>query len=276
MGNKKFILNADNFGVNNGINRGVLDGYNAGLITSAGICANGKEFDAAVNEILPECPHLGICANLNISFGNAISNCDFIADGRRKFNNTYASIYSMSANKKGIIAIEKEFRAQIEKISEIKKIDALNSNGNVHAIPRIFNIVCKLASEYNIPFVRLSREEIIIPHEFGKVTKLRFSVNLIKTLITNSFSKENLKTAEKYGIKTNNLTIGTLYRGFLEPQLVEEYLNNIQGDCIVECFVIPDKVNRKKEYNLCQNKLLADKIFRCGFDLTNYRNLNEK
>ena len=56
MGNKKFILNADDFGMSKAFNRAVLEGYHNGFLTSASLCANGKAFNAAVNEIIPECP----------------------------------------------------------------------------------------------------------------------------------------------------------------------------------------------------------------------------
>lgn len=273
MGNKKFILTADDFGVNNSINRGVLDGYNAGLITSASLCANGKEFDAAVNEILPECPHLSINAHLNISDGKALSDCEFIVDNKKKFNNTYLALCSMSANPKGILNIEKEFRKQIEKILELTPVYAITSRRNVHSIPQIFKLTCKLAAEYNIPYIRLPREEILLSTQIGKYSKTKFSVNLIKTLLMNLFSRKNTITSGRFGTETNNFTIGSLYREFLNSQLIEEYLTGIDENCIIECFLTPDKQKHPNDYALAQDKLLADKIFRAGFDLTNYKNL---
>ena len=273
MGNKKFIFSADDFGINNTINRGVLDGYNAGVITSASLCANGSEFNAAVNEILPYCPGLKINVHLNISYGKALSGSSFITDNRNRLNNTFLTLCSMAANPKGLNAIEKEFRAQIEKITEYKNIDCINSRGNIHCIPAIFKLTCKLAADYNIPYIRLQHEEILLSKNLGKISKAGFTVNLIKTLLLNSFAGENRRAAEKYGIKTTDYTIGTLYRGCMDAEIIEEYLQDTPANCVIECFAIPDKQKRPAEYELCKNKLLADKIFRAGFDLTNYNNL---
>ena len=72
MSNKKFILNADDFGMSKAFNKAVLDGYNSGFLTSTSLCANGKEFEPAVHEIIPECNNLGIGVHLNIIEGSTL------------------------------------------------------------------------------------------------------------------------------------------------------------------------------------------------------------
>ena len=58
MINKKFILNADDFGLTQAHNQAVLEGYNNGFLTSASLCANGEAFESAVHDILPDCSNL--------------------------------------------------------------------------------------------------------------------------------------------------------------------------------------------------------------------------
>ena len=48
---KKFILNADDFGLSKDLNRAVLEGYQAGLLKSASLVANGEAFDEAIGII---------------------------------------------------------------------------------------------------------------------------------------------------------------------------------------------------------------------------------
>lgn len=60
MINKKFILNADDFGLTQNHNQAILEGCINGFLTSASLCANGEAFDSAVHDILPDCPNLGI------------------------------------------------------------------------------------------------------------------------------------------------------------------------------------------------------------------------
>ena len=46
MTGKKFVLNADDLGLSKNIDRGVIDGYNSGVLKSASLCANGETFEA--------------------------------------------------------------------------------------------------------------------------------------------------------------------------------------------------------------------------------------
>ena len=51
MSNKKFILNADDFGMNQDFNRAVLEGYNFGFLRNASICANGEAAENAAHAV---------------------------------------------------------------------------------------------------------------------------------------------------------------------------------------------------------------------------------
>ena len=73
MAVKKFILNADDFGMTKDYNRAVMYAYSRGFLKSASLCANGEAFDNAVNEVLPECPRLGVGVHLNIIEGKALT-----------------------------------------------------------------------------------------------------------------------------------------------------------------------------------------------------------
>ena len=75
MTNKKFILNADDFGMSQDYNRAVLVGYEDGFLRSASICANGPSFESAINEILPECQELSLGVHLNIIEGKSRTHC---------------------------------------------------------------------------------------------------------------------------------------------------------------------------------------------------------
>ena len=44
---KKFILNADDFGMSKAYNRAVLEGYESGILKSTSLTANGEAFEEA-------------------------------------------------------------------------------------------------------------------------------------------------------------------------------------------------------------------------------------
>ena len=63
---KKLIVNADDFGLTNGVNRAIIEGHARGAITSATLMANMPAFDAAVR-LAKDHPSLGVGLHFNIT-----------------------------------------------------------------------------------------------------------------------------------------------------------------------------------------------------------------
>lgn len=279
MISKKFILNADDFGLSQHHNQAVLEGYVNGFLTSASLCANGEAFESAIHDILPDCPNLGIAAHLNIMEGNALTNCSFLTDNYGKFCINYALLLLNRNNKTMLEQIETEFRAQIEKILQHTQIDHLDSHVHTHAIPEIFEITCKLAQEYNIKYVRTQFEELYFIPKLEKHLNISYPMNLLKIALLQNFTLKNRKTIDKFGLKTNDFILGVGYTGMMDSDAIEYGLKNIEEECIVEALIHPCKYNSSiknshtKEFSITQNMTLKDSINRLGFEITNYKNL---
>ena len=86
---KKFILNADDFGMSGAFNKAVLEGYNFGILKSASLCANGEAFDEAVNDIIPKCENLSVGVHLNIIEGKSLTRPTMLTDEKGNFNNFF-------------------------------------------------------------------------------------------------------------------------------------------------------------------------------------------
>lgn len=277
MVSKKFILNADGFGMSKASNRAVLDGYHNGFLTSASLCANGKAFNAAVNEIIPECPNLGIGVHLNISDGRSLTKAPMLTNKRGKFNNNFLQILLKSSNKKFLDQIEFEFRTQIETVMNYTKIDHIDSNKHIHSIPALFELTVKLAKEYNIPFIRTQFEELYFVPSLKKHLNLKYPLNLLNTILLNNFSKINKDTLKKFGLQTNNYLIGLSYKDLMDDTTIEHGLNAIEDSGITEVLIHPchyatsNKNQHYAEFMITQNKSLKDKIARLGFEITNYK-----
>lgn len=277
MNGKKFILNADNFGTSKGANRAVLEGYHNGFLTSASLTANGSAFNSAVNEIIPECPNLGIGVHLNITSGNSLSKVPLLTDKKGKFNKVYHRILVNSKSQAFLEQIEFEFRIQIETVMNYAKVDHIDSNSHIHAIPNIFKITAKLAKEYNIPFIRTHFEEVYFVNSIKKHLNIGYMFNLDDALILNSFSLKNKEVVQEFGLRTNDYIIGTEYKNRMDSDTVESGLKQLDEDCIAECVINPAslgaKKNQYKEFMITKDKELKHKIARLGFEITNYRNI---
>lgn len=279
MINKKFVLNADDFGLTQAHNQAVLEGYNNGFLTSASLCANGEAFDSAIHDILPDCPNLGIAAHLNIMAGKALTNCPLLTDERGYFNKGYGYLILNQKNQELLTQIENEFRAQIEKVAANTQIDHLDSHVHTHAIPEIFKITCKLAKEFNIKYVRTQYEELYFIPKLTKHLNFSYPLNLVKIALLQYFTKINRKEIDKCSLKTNDFIVGVGYTGMMDSDAIEYGLKAIDEECIAEALIHPCKYNNctkdshTKEFAITQNMTLKDTITRLGFDLANYKNI---
>src|SRR2546427_11765992 len=65
---KRLIVNADDFGWSEGVNRGIVEAYRNGIVTSTTVLANGEAFDGAAQLARQE-RRLGVGGHLNLSDG---------------------------------------------------------------------------------------------------------------------------------------------------------------------------------------------------------------
>ena len=275
----KFILNADDFGKTQDFNRAVLVGYNDGFIRSASLMANCEGFDAAVNEILPECRNLSVGVHLNLIEGKALTRCKFITDKDGNFDKSYLYFMLNSGKKEVLEEIEREFRAQIEKIQSCTTPDHIDSHCHTHAISPIFKLVCRLATEYKIPYVRTQYEEFYIVPNVPYVFNPKFMINILKIILLNFYTVKNRKTLKNYNLKTNDYIIGVGYTGMMDKKTLEYGLKTVadEENKIVEALIHPCSYLRAKndshstEFELATDKVLENTIFRMGFEISNHK-----
>ncbi|HET9178357.1 MAG TPA: ChbG/HpnK family deacetylase [Terriglobia bacterium] len=155
---KKLIVNADDFGLTEGINRAILDGHNNGIITSTTLMANGMAFDSAV-AARSTAPALGIGVHLNLTQGRPVSLPSRVPSIVTSESSFYPSpgvlIRQILRRRVRLADIETELRSQIDKVASAGiRITHLDSHKHVHLGPPVFSIVVKLAREYGIGCIR--------------------------------------------------------------------------------------------------------------------------
>ena len=278
---RKFILNADDFGMSKAFNQAVLEGYQEGLLRSASLTANGEAFDEAVDLILPQCPDLGVGVHLNIIEGKALcEDLTSLVDSNRNFCNSYSQLLAKSLNpldKEFMMQTEREFRLQIEKVLAKTTVSHLDSHVHVHSIPKIFNLVCKLAKEYEIKQVRTQFEKPYIIPDIYKHLTLKYPINLIKVCLLDFFTAINKSTVRKWGLKTNNYLIGVAYTSMMDSLTVAYGLkavkaHNITAEALIHpCRYEDGKIdNHFTEFLITKNQKLKERIEQLGYEITNY------
>lgn len=279
---KRFILNADDFGMSRAYNRAVLDGFEHGLLKSASLVANGKSYDEAVDIVLPYCEGLGVGIHLNIIEGRSLcTDLTQLTDANGMFNNSYLQLILKAygkSKKEFLEQVEREFRVQIEKVMAKTKITHIDSHVHTHAIPPIFELVCKLAKEYGINQVRTQYEKTYFIPDYGKILSIKYPVNLVKVALLNYFTSKNKKKIIKYNLKTNDYLLGVTYTSMMDALSVAYGLSaiNNKNNITVEALIHPCRYddgiidNHFVEYKITKNKKLKSKIELLGYEITNY------
>lgn len=278
---KKFILNADDLGLSKELNRAVLEGYQGGILKSASIVANGATFDEAINSILPQCPDLAVGIHLNVTKG--VSLCEDVTElinEKGEFNNSYIELFWKAynpRNKEFLPQLEREFRRQIEKIMAKTKVTHIDSHKHIHAIPKIFDLVCRLAKEYGIQQVRTHFEKPYIVPDLQKHLKWKYLRNFFKVFVFSLFTIFNETSIHKYELKTNDYLIGLIYTSMIDALTISYGSMAIKYDNVtVEALIHPCRYedgtinNHFDEYMLTKNKKLKDKLEHLGYEITNY------
>src|SRR5690242_10509363 len=74
---KNLIVNADDLGWTDGVNRGIADAFHGGIVTSTSLLANGRAFGEAV-KAAKAAPGLGVGVHLNLSDGNPVADLESV------------------------------------------------------------------------------------------------------------------------------------------------------------------------------------------------------
>ncbi|WP_026692366.1 chitin disaccharide deacetylase [Peribacillus kribbensis] len=144
----KVVINADDFGYSKGVNLGIIEAYQNGIVTSATLMANmpGAAHAAA---LALENPGLGVGVHLVLDCGSPVcDNVHSLMDERGTF--LKASEIVSSGNPE---EIERELSAQIEKVISFGiKPTHFDSHHHIHGYEKTFGIVSRLAAKYAIPY----------------------------------------------------------------------------------------------------------------------------
>lgn len=243
MAGAHVIVTADDLGLTYGINEGIAETAARGVLTSTCLRVNGPAYDDAIQNFVPRFPHIGIGVHLNLVEGKtlrAITSETQLCHGDGSFRYRFGGLLRMRRNKAFLAEVELEFRDQIERVlRDVPHADHLNTHQHSHGIPEIFDIVCALAKEYGIPFVRLQNEPLYFAGPFHRHLSAWYPQNIAKWLIMRRFAKQNRATAARHGVRTNDVFIGLLYTGFMTNRTVLGGLDKVADDAVVEVLLHP-------------------------------------
>src|SRR3954470_23864291 len=140
---RRLIVTADDASLHHGMNEGAIRAHRQGIVTACSVVANGVAFDDAVVR-LRDVPSLEMGVHLTLVEERSLTGM--------RFPRSYAGFVF---SRKDVAAIERELRAQIERVLATGlPVTHLNGHQHLHMWPRVFVIVEQLASEFGIGYVR--------------------------------------------------------------------------------------------------------------------------
>ncbi len=222
---RRIIINADDFGLCDGVNEAVAKAHSDGILTSATIIVNMPAAEKAV-KIAKQLHSLGVGVHLNLTEGRPITkdpciNCLLDADGQFTLSPFKLSLLSLAGHKIRK-AIRTELAAQIQwVIDHGLNPTHLDSHNHIHSFPALFSIVCQSARSCQIPAIRwtfepkeLSRIPWPMTNEDGRMRaqKCRFMAR-INRMQNKDFLKNNalLGIAHMGKVDVNFFKAVTLY-----------------------------------------------------------------
>jgi len=231
---KSLIVNADDLGWTEGVNRCIAEAHRGGLVTSASLLANGRAFVSAC-ELARANPGLGVGVHLNLSNGTPSGNP---RDVRSLLNSKGLLHYATDAlflrivtRRMDLDEVQREWEAQICKIRAAGIVPIhLDGHKHVHMLPGLFEIAIRLAKKHGIGAIRISHEDsrlrsLLSPGAQQKTTMLLKQAAQARVL---KFLARNARElANHAGLVTTDYFCGIAQTGALTTGGLESLLKNL-------------------------------------------------
>lgn len=202
---RALVIEADDLGLSHPFNEGIRRAAAEGWLTSTCIRTNGTAVDAAFDDVLAACPHLGLGVHLNLVEGRSmrtdVTEASELCAPDGTYRLGFVQLLRAGRSPRLLAEIEADFRQQIETVLERRRPDHLNGHQHCHLAPPIFDIVCRLAKEYDIPFVRIPYERTAFAG--GGYPWTGIALNTVKMAVVRTLVPRLRPIAARHGVRVN-------------------------------------------------------------------------
>jgi predicted glycoside hydrolase/deacetylase ChbG (UPF0249 family) len=228
---KNLIVNADDLGWTEGVNRGIVEAHRRGLVTSTSLLANGRAFTSAL-AVSRELPELGIGVHLNLSDGPPTAEATRVSgllNSAGQLEGSPESLLLRIAGRKLRLAeVEREWDAQIAKVKEAGISPThLDGHKHVHMLPGLFEVALRMAKKHGVSAIRIAHEESRLRSLLSASEGLQKSVQLKQGMQARGLkllARDARKMAERAGIASADYFCGIAQTGVIHREGVERLL----------------------------------------------------
>jgi len=232
---RQLVVNADDLGLTVGVNDGIFDAHDLGILTSASLFASAPATADAIRRLRSH-PSLGVGVHLALVDGMPTLPAAEVpslvaADGR--FRPSWKPFIVDALRRRISTAdVERELTAQIERVVGMGITPThLDAHKHVHGYPPVFAIVARLAVRFGIPVVRIPYERTV-----GRPFRRRQQQAWLNAAMW-PWARRNVRTAASLGLRTPRLA-GRIDTGSLNADRLSELLR-ATGPGVTELMVHP-------------------------------------
>jgi len=219
---RNLIVNADDLGWTEGVNRGIAEAHRNGIVTSASLLANGAAFASGL-ELARTTPALGVGVHLNLSDGEPVAPRGLVAsllNKRGELEGKPESLLLRLARKSvSLEEVEREWDAQILKVRDAGiQPTHLDGHRHVQMLPGLFEIALRLAKRHGIAAIRISHEASSLRAALSSGTKQKGTVVMrqgVQARGLKLLAPDAREQAERAGIATADYFCGIAQTGEL-------------------------------------------------------------
>jgi len=276
------IVHADDFGLSEKINEGILLAHKHGVLTSTSLVANGAAFEDALH-ICNSMPSLDVGVHLTLVEEKPLLNANTIPSLVREDGSFYPNIIEFGKRyMTGRICLEEvraELSAQIKKVSGYDIcVTHLDSHQHLHMLPKVLEITLELAKKYDVPAVRIPSESFRI----HLINEPRLLLRAAQLLILRLFCYRG-RNAQT--VRTDHF-FGFLYGGNLHKQNLLRLLAALPrgGTCELMCHPGLHDTNTRyrqwgynwsEELSALTDPDISNLVSTRGIKLISYRDLSQ-
>ena len=231
---KSLIVNADDLGWTEGVNRGIAKAHRNGIVTSASLLANGVAFASGV-EVARSAPGLGVGVHLNLSDGAPVAARELVTslvnDAGEFAGGPESLLLRVARGGLSLREVEQEWEAQIEKVREAGiQPTHLDGHKHVHMLPGLFELALRLAKRYNVGAIRVAHEASSLRAALSTGEELHTAAVLkqgVQARGLKLLARDAREQAERAGISTADYFCGIAQTGEMTKDGVAQLLRSL-------------------------------------------------
>jgi chitin disaccharide deacetylase len=223
---RRLIINADDFGLTEGVNRAILELNTADVLPSATLMATGNAFRDAVHSAFQQTT-LGVGCHVVFVDGQPEvhpAELPTLAPGGRLRSSLTTFMVDLFGGRIAAAEMEREAIAQIRKVQSAGiGVTHIDTHKHTHMFPRVLGPILRAAHACSVPAIRNPFE----PDWSLRLTQKAPATRRLQVRTLRLFREQFQRAVRTAGLRTTDGSLGVLATGTFDADYVLRLLRNM-------------------------------------------------